>query len=278
MAFDKFDDELTLFHNVQDMVESKEVCLLSNSDFEEEIFEKMCSDINKNKWINNSGKDAPPPDFYSEELKLMFDIMMVNDNAFLNEKGKSINLQKKAESEVYKELQNSGLLEKLPNLDRIYMNISGVEETNEHHQYSRYKKEFNRIIQKHIDSVPLYKNNHPNYKLGFLIYDETQPYVELETCLYNIDYYKKIGRIPPVSKIHFPFLDKEFMSVFKNSGIDFIFWYMNNKMIRCKNEETGKIEEVLKNGFPKVVIIDLQNFDNIELLEYSEVKMISTNL
>ena len=45
--------------------------------------------ISRKKWINSSGKNDPPPDFYNDKKKLMMDVMRIDDHAYINKKGKA---------------------------------------------------------------------------------------------------------------------------------------------------------------------------------------------
>ena len=42
-------------------------------------------------WSNSSGKSDPPPDFYNDKLKVMMDVMRIDDHAFENKNGKIVN-------------------------------------------------------------------------------------------------------------------------------------------------------------------------------------------
>ena len=270
----RYNDDLTLLEIIQDILSEDKVCLMTESELEFEVFNSICSEENKTKWVNSSGKGDPPPDFYSDDFKMMFDIMMVDDTGYKTTGGRYINRQKQAESKVYKVIKNSGILKNFTNLEHLFININSGESTTEHHSFARYKSEFKRIIEKHLESVSLYRKNHPNYKLGFMIYDESEPYCELNVSLYNVEEFKKKGILPP-AEIHIPFLDESFISLFKGKDVDFIFWYMNNKKCRgIRIEDGSKIEEI---DLPMAVILDLKNIDKIKLLKYKDNNMVSVN-
>ena len=55
------------------------------------VFESIHDEEKWKCWINNSRKSDPPPDFYCNELRLMMDVMRVDDHAYKNKKGKLIN-------------------------------------------------------------------------------------------------------------------------------------------------------------------------------------------
>lgn len=44
--------------------------------------------LNRKEWIDSSGKNDPPPDFYDNKHKLMMDVMRIDDHAYIDEKGR----------------------------------------------------------------------------------------------------------------------------------------------------------------------------------------------
>lgn len=58
-----------------------------------------------NSFSDNSGHEALPPDYYSDELNCMFDVMRVNDT----ETRKTYNPVKIREREIEQELKDKGI-------------------------------------------------------------------------------------------------------------------------------------------------------------------------
>ena len=86
---DIYDNEIEIikmFHNVQ----CSEVLLLpENSEECEHIFLAVHQEDQWSKWKDTSGKADMPPDFYSDELGLMMDVMRVDDHGRIRKNGKS---------------------------------------------------------------------------------------------------------------------------------------------------------------------------------------------
>ena len=193
----------------------------------ESILDKVCNQDNWDNWIDSSGKSAPPPDFYSDEYKIMMDVMRVNDHEHKGKKGKLYNPSIAHERQMFKELEQSGILNQFPNA-RVFLNGDTQLSTHEDHNYNLYLKCFQRVISKHIDIIPLYKENHPGYKVIFLVFDESSAYFESEQV---IDTKKQMRKGDGMSgRPHFHFIDKAFLEAFYNKGIDYLFWYTPYKL------------------------------------------------
>ena len=126
--------------------------------------------LDDKKWMDSSGKGDPPPDFYSEKYMMMTELMSVSDNEF-EDNGKIINPTTSKMSEMFHELETSGILEGMR--EDIVININARTElpTEKDHNYGYYKRSLNRVIRKHIQQIPAYRKNHPGKKLIFIIYD-----------------------------------------------------------------------------------------------------------
>ena len=84
-----FDDENEIMRFFQG-VDNKDVFFIN---FGREIVHFYNQIHNENSWVSwvdSSAKNAPPPDFFNEEHKIMMEIMIVDDHA-LKKKGKFIN-------------------------------------------------------------------------------------------------------------------------------------------------------------------------------------------
>ncbi len=167
--------ETDIMENLQLLYEAgvQRIALLPSPNPElESIVNKVCSQKEWMNWIDSSGKSAPPPDFYSDEFRLMMDVMRVNDHEQKGKKGKLHNPSIAHERDMYKELEQAGIIEQFPNAKVVLTGVTQLP-TYEDHNYDLYLKCFRRVVSKHIDSIPLYQKNHPGYKVIFLVFDES---------------------------------------------------------------------------------------------------------
>ena len=56
------------------MLKSEEIFVVGNEDEIEKIIKII---NNSSNWIDSSGKDQPPPDFYNEKEKVMMELKMM---------------------------------------------------------------------------------------------------------------------------------------------------------------------------------------------------------
>lgn len=174
------------------------------------------------RWKHNYGKADPPPDFVSEELGCMMEVMSIDDHAFQDD-GKIINKTRAAESEMY------GVLKSPFNFDGDFqltvIRSSGLPYY-EDHNYVRYVSNARRVIDKHKEKITLYRNNHPGCsRLIFFIFDQSTPYLWT--------HYTKRDRAPgdvTVGKIHRYFHDRNILDCFNDKRIDYIIWYAPYKV------------------------------------------------
>lgn len=248
------------------------IALLPSESLElEKILDEVCNSEKWDNWINSADKAAPPPDFYSDEYKIMMDVMRVNDHERKNKKGKLYNPAMSHEKQMFKELKESGLLEYSPN---ALVHLNGITQlpTYEDHNYNLYLKCFRRVISKHIDSIPLYQKNHPGYKVIFLVFDESSAYFELDQ---PVDTKKQLCKGEKMhGHPHCFFLDDAFLKTFIDKGIDYLFWFTPYKMFE---KITPSIE------LPTLCVYDLTtNFTVKKLLcgkiIYDNTKMSSVEI
>ena len=271
MPLDKFNDEKTLLNKIRNTYFDypHSIFFLTHNKNEPTILKQLLKRKYITSWKDSSGKDAPPPDFYSKKFKLMADIMQVNDS----ERSKKKNIQRAADTESYNSLIQSGILDKFPNIEQIeIINTCPEITTNHHHKYSWYVKSFNRIVKNHKDSIALYKKNHPGYDIIFIIYDESEPYSQLPSCLVNLSNIQVGDEL--LGELHYPFLDKNIMDVFVDSDIDYVVWYMNNKTIQCVDTNGNYQQKQL----PKIVVFKPSELHTVQFQEYFSCRMVSVNL
>lgn len=261
---DIFDNELEIIDLFR-KTKSSEVLLLPENDASAE---KIYLSIIKKweKWTNSSGKSDPPPDFYSNELGLMMDIMRVDDHGHIGNNGKSIiNPTRQRESEVMRELKEKGVFDMVPNA-KPYLIVDTKLPTDEDHNYIFYRDNFNRTVGAHIKKIANYRSNHLGLKTVFMVFDESSPYFE------SSEPYKarKIGDVQS-GKPHLWFLDKAFMSIVKDSEIDYFIWFTPYKHCDLYTLNNEKIE------LPKSTLINIRKFTE-PLRSYNIANMISAEL
>ncbi len=252
-----FDNENKIIEWFQN-VECSSVCFPVERDELIAIFQAIHNEEQWKLWKNSSGKSDPPPDFYCNKLKLMMDVMRVDDHAHKNKKGKVVNPTNAQESVMQKELRESGILDRFPNAENIICNAITDLPTEQDHNYTFYKNNFARTVEEHKRKIGLYKQNHPDFKTIFFILDESSAYFEAEQKCNKIFYGISIEGSP-----HFWFIDKAFTKVFMGSEIDYVVWFAPFK------QEHLFCDIVL----PEVAVYNTK--DNIEDRNYKINNMVS---
>lgn len=258
------DNEIDFIRCVQD-IENNEIFFPIESESAIEVLQEIHSTKKWERWLDSSGKKDPPPDFYSPDYCLMMEVMRVDDHERKNPKGTVINPHNMHNRELSHKLQECGIIDQFP---KSQIHIVGRTDLPyyEDHNYTYYTKSFKRILQKHITKIPLYKRNHPNYKVVFLVFDESSAYFESsssinrqEECVENHIY----SGIP-----HLFFEDEAFLEVFIDKGIDFLLWFAPYK--RFENLDPP-IE------LPKLCVYDL-SIDGFRKTKYDENRMVSVEI
>lgn len=233
------------------MLKSEEIFVVGN---EYEI-EKIINIINNNSdWIDSSGKDQPPPDFYNEKEKVMMEVMRVDDHGY-RKHGKTINPTYRRENEIRKELEEKGFDKLFPDA-KLIANVDSGLPTKEDHNYEYYYNNFKRTIEKHSDNIKNYRENHKDYKLLFFVYDESSAYIDAEST----------NEISVYGSLHLYFFDKRFVECFRNEDIDYLVWMTPYKRYQYAPEKLQP---------PRATVYDIKNI-NYELIEYDEKRMVSS--
>lgn len=196
-------------------------------------------------WSDSSGKSDPPPDFYNDKLKLMMDVMRIDDHAFESKNGKIVNPTNQRESVIQKQIRKSGLLDSFPNVKNVIVTAVTDLPTDEDHNYKFYYSNFERVLMKHNNQIDLYGKNHPGYKTIFLVLDESSAYFEMESIMDN-------GVIK--GKPHYWFWDNSFVNILKKLNIDYLIWYAPFKYYEVPLGEE-------KSDLPEVCVIDIKNIN-----------------
>ena len=257
-----YDDENKIIEMFQDE-EEKNICIIPQTKELCKIFNCIHNKESWKVWKNSSGKGDVPPDFYSEDLNMMMDVMRIDDHGYEDSRGRIINPTLKKENEIYKKIMNSEFIKSINFKGDIIVNAVTDLPSYEDHNFDFYFKNFERVINKHIRSIPLYKANHPGFKLIFFVFDESSGYLEKED--YAIT--RKVGQAVS-RKIHYWFLDERFVNILKESEVDYFIWYSPYK------HYIGLKEDLL----PKVCVYDVKRIDNNILRRYNESKMESVEI
>lgn len=258
-----FDNEINILKYFRD--QKAPPLVFPENDENSRIISSLYNDEIWEHWINSSGKDQTPPDFYNKNLSLMMEVMRVDDNA--TDDG-SVNALKVKENEMLKELKESGILDRIPEGTQLITLANTKLPTEEDHNFKRYKNNFRRVIEKHSNKVESYRKNHKDYKLIFFVFDETSgSYFET----FNMKNKEKLKYKSPVTaKLHCFWADEDFVNVIENSKADYLIWYKpNNNFITPSGGMNSEL--------PKVVIYDLSNMEP-QKIKYNESLMVSSEI
>ena len=198
------------------MLDTREMFLVHETEEIENIVASILTPEIWSKWTDASAKDVPPPDFYCDELHFMMEVMRVDDHGF-KKKGNIINPTYDREHQVEKQLREAGILDMFPNANLFITANTGLP-TEQDHNYTYYLENFKRTIGNHAIKIQKYRENHPNYKLIFFVYDESSAYFE-DACTISPNGIIASGRP------HMFMLDESFTQAFKNSDIDYFIWF-----------------------------------------------------
>ena len=167
------------------------------------------------KWVDNFGKDAPPPDFFSEKYNYMLEVMRVDDYEM------GVFSPNALESKAYVRIRNM-LRENRPTTFEqtgIQVLVNPDITKASKNGYAIYRENFKRIVGKHIGKIDNYRKNHPGKKLGFLIFDESPGYMQIS----NSDFLHEVGQ-QVCGRPHRYFWDKNLVGIFDNADVDFVIW------------------------------------------------------
>lgn len=252
--------EWDIFQNV---IHDRELSIFAKSKKERLLFEKLRT----SEWTDNT---STRPDFISDELMIeMFEI----DDIVTTKKGKN-NPQRKADARALREVEK--WMGKFPEgtfRNDIQIFAHGDTRYNpepdsftpdnsvSHHNYQAYLNNFTRICQKHLDSVNAYRKNYPNKQLGFLIVDDSTYYIPKK---------RTNGISRPEAFYNLSCFDKNFMSLFIKSEIEFVIWTFNNKGIYTQENPYGE-----NHILPDVVLFTKDNYYSKHTKYFDITSMIS---
>ena len=261
---DIFDNEIEIIRTLQDVAPSSVMFAPKLTPEGEALYWSINDEEQWALWRNSSGKADPPPDFYSDTHGFMMDVMRVDDHGYISPKGKTVNPTRKRESEVARELCDKGILATFPNA-KLVMTVDTQLPTHEDHNYNYYRDNFVRTVESHKKKIQNYKSNHPTLKTVFFIFDESSQYMQVTHKINN----PRVG-ISVMAKPHFWWDDRDFLSVFMNSEIDFVIWFTPYKHCEMYDQEGNPAV------MPTVTIIDTKQ--SIDAFKYNSNLMESVEL
>lgn len=249
-----YDDEENIIQLLQS-IERSQICFANFSVGLSLFFNSIYREKLYRDWINSSGKNDVPPDFFSPNYRYMLEVMRVDDYV-LAENSPNV-LESKFVKNIENMLREKGVSSiKESNIELLVIpDMSKASENN----YRTYVENYKRIVNKHLSKIDQYRRNHPGYKLGFLILDEAPAYIRVE----NPSIKRKAGELIQGYR-HVLFRDKNFMEIFLNHDLDYIIW-----MTPYKNtEENPRV-------YPLVIVIDLKKYKKrkMQFIEYKDEEM-----
>lgn len=253
-----FDDELKIIEKLQ-KIDTKSVWLATGNNDEEEVFQSIFDKDQWSEWTNSSKKSDPPPDFYNDKLKLMMDVMRIDDHTFVNDAGKLVNPTNMRESVIQKEIKESGILDIFPNVKSVKVNAVTDLPTDKDHNYNFYYQSFVRTLNKHSGNIDLYRKNHMGYKTIFLIFDESSAYIRFD---------KYINQAVIKGEPHYWFFDKAFVDVIKQIRADYIIWFAPFKYYQV-------VPNTNFDELPQVCVFSVSELNNLneDLISYNSAEM-----
>ncbi len=259
-----FDNEENTIEWFQTTVHKGDVIFPVSSFGAKRVFKSIFKPRRWKFWKSSNGKNDPPPDFYSEKNKFMMEVMRVDDHSRLDQSQKWVNPTNRLESQIQKELRTSGFFNSFPKVANVFVNAVTDLPANEDHNYQFYYSGFRHTLKKHIKKIPLYRKNHPGYKVVFFVFDESSAYVQV-----NDKELINRGMRPGEAfdcQIHPWFIDKRFVDAFRNADIDYLIWYSPFKHIDLQHPIR----------IPSVCVYDLKKWNGKYIQDFSEEYIISS--
>lgn len=242
-----------------------DVKLLNGNSFERKLLRFIQS---IDSFTENNGHNCLPPDYYSDNMSCMFDVLRINDSEV--KKGRNPIIAQ--EQKMRKEFKNDGLLDSPYFQVAFEANASG--DINEH-SFSQYKKQAKRVINEHINKIPLWINAHPSiqYK-GLLVFDESGLCFEGSKTHVQDDYFAFTLNRNRGLIVHETWNDAEFIQPIYASMLDFVIWfnpYKNNNEVLFKYNMSKERKRIFK--YPALVIVDTR-FNRTEFKQYDYNKLV----
>lgn len=214
--------------------------------------------------VENAGHDCLPPDFYSDKLNIMFDVMRVNDS----EKKKGYNPMFQEMSKLMAEAESKIKALGLDNVHTVFADLEADNSLNydEIHQFKYYKRQVVRVLKEHIKKLHIWQSEHPAIqRKGFVIYDEAGMYFQgyakpVDVMADGIVNTWAFALKQPV--VHFPWMDEEFMRPLLDADLDFVVWYRPYVAYSDGNLMA------FNGSYPYLAVIDVRGKISLPLQQY----------
>lgn len=236
---------------------------IGGSSFCYKIIKRLCRE---DELIENIGHDCSPPDYYSDALDIMFDVMRVNDSECRRHNNPVFREMSMIKKEAAKKINTLGLSDAYAVMP--FLNTDESIGYDKVHKFSYYRKHVSRVVSEHIRKIPIWCKEHPKIKYkGLMILDEAGiyfkgkvlPKVEEDGSIYW--YY--IVQKPLI--VHYPWLDEFLMAPIINSNLDFVIWF------HPYTEESILNTKFLNREYPALIVIDVRHkLNGMKLYEESD--------
>ena len=238
MVFDNEQDVLTYTY----MVCMNNPLMFTGNSFEKKIY-KAFQDADA--LVPNNAKDDLPPDYYSDIHSMMFDVMRINDT----EVKRTYNPVKIRERNMERELQQSGILDAVAPDCKVVCTSESYDV--DEHNYKAYEKNTGRVMQDHIDKIPIWVQEHPNVKYkGLFVFDETECYYEGSIHYLGDDKFLRVWDANHLV-LHEPWNDEPFIQKAYDSDLDFVIWV-------CAYKQFSEPPRQMHVSYPSIVIMDVR--------------------
>ena len=250
-----YDDEKNIIQSLQ-FTSCREIYFVNATREAKKFFLSLFRERKFSDWMNSSGKDAPPPDFFSPKYKYMLEVMRTDDFEMGHNSPNA--LESKYVKQIEDMLRENG--SRSLKESNIHLFVTPDMSKASKNGYPIYVENFKRIVHKHVEKIHSYRENHPGYKLGFLIFDEAPAYMRVKERNTNPKPGEMIGGFP-----HAHFYDRNLVESFIDADVDYVIWMTPHKFFWGN-----------PRIMPRICIFDLTKKENLKkhLLGYSTDQMV----
>lgn len=248
----------------RDVFEARHTALFPESDELKAVLEAA---LDSQIWEDHSGKGDLPPDLLCPSANLMMEVMGIDDHAHKGRK-KLVNPYKERESALTREIADSGVLNMLPEVQRLFVSAATSLPTAEDHCYAFYLEEFKRVLHKHAVKVPQYHMNHPRNKLVFLVFDNSSgSYLQVADGLPMPS--TVFEGLAVQGKSHLFWADVAFQEAIYSCGADYLIW--------CTPWKHAWDAQGRQIPFPKACVYNL-SYRVAPSIRYAAERMVSSEI